>query len=261
MIPFKHLTSKLKKSLQNKELTFGSWLTIPHRSIIEIFAKSGFDWLVIDLEHSPIGIDQTAELIAHIQGNGMQALVRVNKNQEVIIKSVLDAGADGIIVPMIKSKHDAELAVSYSYYPPIGKRGVGLNRAQHYGEGFESYKKWLKDNFVIIAQIEHFEAIKNLDEILSVDGIDGTIIGPYDLSGSMGFPGDYNRPKVKKALNNYKTKVTDANKPLGYHVIESEASYSIKKIKEGYTFVAFSIDFFFLGDRAKSELKKLKNIK
>ena len=261
MIPFKHQTSRLKQRLQKKELTVGSWLTIPHRSVVEVFAKSGFEWLVIDLEHSPIGIDQTAELIAHIQGNGMQALVRVTKNEEVIIKRVLDAGADGIVVPMIKSKQEAEKAVSFTYYPPLGSRGVGLNRAQHYGEGFESYKKWLNDNIVIIAQIEHIDAIENLDEILSVEGIDGTIIGPYDLSSSMGFPGDYNRPDVKDALQSYITKGNKANKPLGYHVIESDSLFSIEKIQQGYSLIAFSIDFFFLGDRAKSELKKIKELK
>jgi 2-dehydro-3-deoxyglucarate aldolase len=261
MIPFKHQASRLKQRLQKKELTVGSWLTIPHRSVVEVFAKSGFEWLVIDLEHAPIGIDQTAELIAHIQGNGMQALVRVTKNEEVIIKRVLDAGVDGIVVPMVKNKQEAENAVAHTYYPPRGNRGVGLNRAQHYGEGFESYKKWLNDNIVIIAQIEHIDAIENLDEILSVEGIDGTIIGPYDLSGSMGFPGDYNRPDVKDALQSYKTKVNEANKPLGYHVIESDASFSIEKIQQGYSLIAFSIDFFFLGDRAKLELKKIKKHK
>ena len=261
MIPFKHQTSRLKQKLQKKELTVGSWLTIPHRSVVEVFAKSGFEWLVIDLEHSPIGIDQTAELIAHIQGNGMQALVRVTKNEEVIIKRVLDAGADGIVVPMIKSKQEAEKAVSFTYYPPLGSRGVGLNRAQHYGEGFEPYKKWLNENIVIIAQIEHIHAIENLDEILAVKGIDGTIIGPYDLSGSMGYPGEYLREDVKHALESYIAKTNKANKPLGYHVIESEASISAEKVKQGYTFIAFSIDFFFLADRAKSELKKIKELK
>ena len=261
MIPFKHQTSILKQRLQKKELTVGSWLTIPHRSVVEVFAKSGFEWLVIDLEHSPIGIDQTAELIAHIQGNGMQALVRVTKNEEVIIKRVLDAGADGIVVPMIKCKQEAEKAVSFTYYPPLGSRGVGLNRAQHYGEGFEPYKKWLNENIVIIAQIEHIHAIENLDEILAVKGIDGTIIGPYDLSGSMGYPGEYLREDVKHALESYIAKTNKANKPLGYHVIESEASISAEKVKQGYTFIAFSIDFFFLADRAKSELKKIKELK
>lgn len=261
MIPFKHKPSRLKASLQKKELTVGTWLSIPHRSVVEIFGKSGFDWVVIDLEHAPIGIDQTANLISCIQGSGMQALVRVNKNEEVVIKSVLDAGADGIIVPMIKNRSEAEKAVSFAYYPPTGTRGVGLNRAQHYGEGFESYKKWLTDNVVIIAQIEHINAIENLDEILSVHGIDGTIIGPYDLSGSMGYPGEYNRQDVKSALESYITKANKAGKPLGFHVIESDASFSIEKIQQGFSFIAFSIDFFFLGDRAKSELEKIKNIK
>ena len=189
MIPFTHKPSRIKVSLQKKELSTGTWLTIPHRAVVEIFGKSGFDWVVIDLEHAPIDIEQTAELIAHIQGNGMQALVRVTKNEEVIIKRVLDAGADGIVVPMIKSKQEAEKAVSFTYYPPLGSRGVGLNRAQHYGEGFESYKKWLNDNIVIIAQIEHIDAIENLDEILQLKRNRRNHYRPYDLSGSMGYPG------------------------------------------------------------------------
>jgi 2-dehydro-3-deoxyglucarate aldolase len=160
---------------------------------------------------------------------------------------------------MIKNKEDAEKAVSYTYYPPKGKRGVGLNRAQHYGDGFEAYKTWLDKNVVIIAQVEHIDAIHNLEEILAVKGIDGTIIGPYDLSGSMGHPGDYNREDVKESLNSYITNTKKAKKPLGYHVIESEASFSSQKIEEGYTLIAFSIDFFFLGDKAKAELKKLKS--
>jgi 2-dehydro-3-deoxyglucarate aldolase len=261
MTSFSHKTSKLKVSLQKKELTIGTWLTIPDRAVVEIFAESGFDWVVIDLEHSPIEIDQTADLIAHIQGNGMQALVRVYKNEEVVIKRVLDAGADGIIVPMIRTKQEAKNAVAYTYYPPWGKRGVGLNRAQHYGEGFESYKDWLNENIVIIAQIEHIDSIENLEEILSVKGIDGTMIGPYDLSASMGFPGDYDRNDVKDALQAYITKSNKANKPLGYHVIESDSTFSIEKIQQGYSLIAFSIDFFFLGDRAKSELKKIKTHK
>lgn len=261
MIPFKHTVSKLKNKLTTNSLTIGSWLTIPHRSIVEIFAKSGFEWLVIDLEHAPIDINQTSELIAHIQSNGMQALVRVYKNEEVIIKRVLDAGADGVIIPMIKTKADAEKAVSYTYYPPKGQRGVGLNRAQHYGQGFESYKTWLKDNVVIIAQIEHIDAITNLGDILNVEGIDGTIIGPYDLSGSMGFPGEYDREEVKQALAQYNLIAKTAQKPLGFHVIKSDHESVDDKIKEGYSLIAFSIDFFFLGDRAKSELKKIKELK
>ena len=121
---FESNTNPLKRKLKNKELTIGSWLTIPSFQIVEIMSSAGFEWLTIDLEHSHIGIENTVNLIAHIQANSMSALVRVSKNEEVIIKRVLDAGADGIIVPMVNNKKDAEMAVKYSKYPPEGVRGV-----------------------------------------------------------------------------------------------------------------------------------------
>ena len=108
-------------------------------------------------------------------------------------------GIDGIIVPSINSKKDAIEIVNYCLYPPHGKRGAGLYRAQNYGIGFEDYKKRLND-IVIVAQIEHINAVNNIEEILSVDRVDSIIIGPYDLSSSMGFPGEYNRDDVQNAL-------------------------------------------------------------
>ena len=129
---FSHEESLIKSKLKNKELSIGSWLTIPHQAIVEIFSSAGFDWLAIDMEHSAIGIESINNLIGHIQGNGMQALVRVSKNEEVVIKRVLDAGAEGVIIPMICNRQDAEHAIEYVKYPPEGKRGVGLNRAQKY---------------------------------------------------------------------------------------------------------------------------------
>lgn len=255
---FSHTRSNLKDKLTNNEVTIGSWLTIPHRAVIEILSTAGFEWLTIDMEHSPISIETIAEAIAHIQGNGMQALVRVSANEEVPIKRVLDAGADGIIVPMIKSKEEAQKAVGYAKYPPIGRRGVGLNRAQKYGTAFDSYKDWVDNNVVVIAQIEHIEAVENLEEILSVEGIDGIIVGPYDLSASMGYPGKYEREDVKKALQRIDQITVSMNKPLGFHVIESRFTNVIDKLNKGYSFIAFSLDFFFLGDRAREEMDKLK---
>ena len=108
---FSHNKSTLKSKLKNKELSIGSWLTIPHQAVIEILSTAGFEWLTIDMEHSPISIETIMNLIGHIQGNGMQALVRVSKNEEVAIKRVLDAGADGVIVPMIRNKEEAKQAV------------------------------------------------------------------------------------------------------------------------------------------------------
>lgn len=256
---FSHKKSPLKEKLNKLELTLGSWLTIPHQAVIEILGTAGFEWLVIDMEHSPISIETAVNLIGHIQANGMQALVRVSKNEEVIIKQVLDAGADGVVIPMIKNKEEAQQAVNYVKYPPTGKRGVGLNRAQHYGISFDSYKEWNKNQAVIIAQIEHIDAVNNLEEILKVDGIDGTIVGPYDLSASMGYPGEYDREDVKEALKKVDEITLRLKKPLGFHVIYSDHSKTVEKIDKGYTFLAFSLDFFFLGDKARDEMKLLKS--
>lgn len=255
---FSHSTSILKHKLKNNELSIGSWLTIPHQAIIEIMGSAGFEWLTIDMEHAPISIETAVNLIGHIQGNGMQALVRVSKNEEVIIKRVLDAGADGVIVPMIKNKEEAIQAVNFVKYPPKGKRGVGLNRAQKYGTAFDTYQKWVKEELIVIAQIEHIDAVNNLEEIFSVEGIDGIIVGPYDLSASMGFPGEYDREEVKEALNKVDAIAKRLNKPLGFHVIDSNHKRTLEKINKGYSFLAFSIDFFFLGDKAREEMKLLK---
>ena len=256
---FNHNFSNLKKKLKEKKLSIGSWITIPHQSIIEILGSAGFDWLTIDIEHSPISIESVNNLIGHIQGNGMQALVRVSKNEEVIIKRVLDAGADGIIVPMVLDQKDAIKAINYAKYPPVGSRGVGLNRAHKYGIAFDNYKQWVENEITIIAQIEHIESVNNLEQILSVDGIDGIIVGPYDLSASMGYPGEFQRDDVKKALLKVDQITKKMNKPLGFHVIDSDHLKILEKIDKGYSFLAFSLDFFFLGDKARNEMELLKS--
>jgi len=248
----------LKQKLKNNQLTLGSWITIGHPSVIEIMASAGFEWLVIDMEHTSIDLSTAHNLIATIQANHMKALVRVSKNEEVIIKRILDMGADGIVVPMIKTKQDALKAIDYAKYPPIGKRGVGLFRAQKYGLGFEEYKKWVQDELVIIAQIEHYEAVENIEDIITVEGIDGVIIGPYDLSGSMGYPGEYDKEEVKSAIEKVLSLCKKNHFPSGFHVIESDPSKLNERIKQGCTFLAYSLDFFFLGDSARDGMRKVQ---
>lgn len=247
----------LKEKIRNQIPTIGTWLTIPHTSVVEILASANFEWVTLDMEHASINIESALNLIAHIQGNGMKALVRVSKNEEVIIKRVLDAGADGIIVPMINSAEDARKMLDYIYYPPKGKRGVGLNRAQKYGVGFEEYQLKLVNEIVVIAQIEHIDAINNLEEILAFDDIDGTMIGPYDLSASMGIPGKYDEPIVQDALEKYENTCTRLQKTKGAHVIQSDPNFTSQKLEKGYSFLAYSLDFFFLGDSARRGMDEL----
>ena len=170
--------------------TIGSWITLAHISIVEVMADAGFDWLCIDIEHSIIDYNDVQLLILAIQSKNIKAFVRVGSNDKLIIKRVLDAGADGIIVPMINTKSEAIKAIEAVKYPPIGKRGVGLARAQKYGFGFDEYKDHIANEIKLIVQIEHVDAINNLEEILSLEHIDGSFIGPYDLSGSVGKPGN-----------------------------------------------------------------------
>jgi 2-dehydro-3-deoxyglucarate aldolase len=256
---FLHTKSPLKEKLRNREVTFGSWLTIPHLSIIEIMSSANFEWLTIDLEHSAIDISTLQNLVAHVQANQMEALVRVSKNEEVIIKRVMDAGANGVIVPMVKNAEEAKQAVSWVKYPPQGTRGVGLSRAQHYGIGFNEYNKWVQEEAVVIAQIEHIEGVENLAEILDVDGVDGIIVGPYDLSASMGKPGMFYDDDVQDVLAKIDKITLEKSKNLGFHVIESDHQKVIDKLEMGYNFVAFSLDFFFLGDKAREQMQLLKS--
>lgn len=250
----------LKQKLQNNELTIGSWIMMGHPMSVEVMALAGFEWLVVDIEHTSIDMGTTEQLISAIQAKGIKALVRVSKNEEVIIKRVLDMGADGIIVPMISSEEDAIQAVEYAKYPPVGKRGVGLYRASGYGTKFEEYKKWVDEKLVIIAQIEHIDAVKNIDDIIKVEGIDGTIIGPYDLSGSMGHPGEFERKDVKQAVTKVLESCKKANVASGFHVVDTNPQKLNEKIKEGCTFLAYGIDYFFMRDAAINGMKNIKRI-
>ena len=250
---------KLKERLKANTLSIGSWVTIGHHSIVEIMASAGFDWLVIDMEHSAISLAKAQELIMVIQSKNMAALVRVGANDELIIKQIMDAGADGVVVPMINTKEDAEKAVKSVQYPPGGNRGVGLARAQEYGIGFDEYKEWLKNNSIIIVQIEHKDAVENIDEIISVEGIDGTIIGPYDMSASFDIPGELHSPILLNAIKKVEKACQDANFPLGYHVIKPNQLEVQVKADSGYSFIAFRLDFFFLGEKVREEMDALNN--
>lgn len=241
------------------KLSIGSWITLNHFSIVEIMADAGFDWLCVDMEHSVTDYFEAEQLIAAIQSKGISAFVRVGENNQRIIKRVLDAGAQGIIVPMVNSRDEAIKAVNAVRYPPFGTRGVGLARAQKYGFGFDEYKDNIAKNIKLIVQIEHIDAIKNLEEIIEVDGVDGTFIGPYDLSGSMGKPGKFDDADVKEALLKYEAIAKKYQKLIGFHVIKPDFNLVLDKISKGYNFIAFSLDTLFLGEICRNQMKQLKN--
>ena len=248
----------LKQKLAQHEITIGSWISLAHPGIAEIMANAGFDWLVIDLEHSVITIREAEELIRVIQLKGVTALVRLSANDPILIKRVMDAGADGVIIPMVNSAEEALKAVKSVYYPPYGNRGVGLARAQGYGTSFDDYRSQLSDNTVVIVQVEHITAVKNLGSILEVDGVDGFIVGPYDLSGSLGIPGQFQDQKMVNAMKTIQDISEKFHANAGFHVVPPDPALLKDKIKQGYTFLAYSVDFLFLGEMCRQGLKEIR---
>lgn len=238
--------------------TIGSWLTIPSTTIAEIMACAGFDWLVVDMEHSSIGLNQAQQLIQVIHLCQLPALVRVGENNPNLIKRVMDAGASGVIVPMVNDVADARRGVASVKYPPKGKRGAGLARAQRYGLAFEAYWQWVASESAVIVQVEHIEAVENLHAILAVEGVDGFIVGPYDLSSSLGVPGQFDHPRVQSALRRVRSVIDQGLKPAGFHVVQPEPEDAISKLLAGYSFLAFGVDFLYLGEMCRNQLSKLR---
>ena len=251
-------SKKFQPDKDKYKYTLGSWITIGHPSVAEVMANAGFDWLCIDLEHSVTDYFEAQQLIMAIQGKGLKAFVRVGENNTRIIKRILDAGADGIIVPNVNSAAEARKAVQALKYPPIGSRGVGLARAQGYGFDFEIYKSQKANEIKLIVQIEHYKAIDELEMILEVEGVDGTFIGPYDLSGSLGKPGQWDDPEVVEVLKVYEDTVKKYDKWVGFHVVPPDYKLVLEKLEKGYNFVAFSFDAYFLGQTIRDQLKHLK---
>lgn len=250
----------LKRRIVANELTVGGWLTLPSPSIAEIMARAGFDWLTIDLEHSVTPIDVAAEMIRVIDLCGVTPLVRLTSNDANQIKRVMDAGAHGIIVPMVTSAGEAEAAVMATRYAPRGTRGVGLARAQGYGPGFAEYLAWQTDGPIVIAQIEHIDAVDRLAEILAVPGIDAFIVGPYDLSASMGLPGQFEHCDFIAAMARITETAKALSKTSGLHVVEPDSAALRNAHELGHRFIAYSVDIRMIDATARAGLNVAKGL-
>lgn len=250
----------LKQKLIRGDLTIGSWLSWGFSPVTEIMAKTGFEWLVIDMEHTAIDYTEAQQMIQIIDLAGCVPLVRVGANDPLVIKRVLDCGAHGVVVPMINTKDEAQQVVDAVYYPPEGKRGVGLSRAQGYGMDFQGYCKRALEETVVIVQIEHILGVQNLEEILAVDGVDGFIVGPYDLSGSLGLPGNFEHPDILAALERVTTIMQASKKPGGYHVVQTSQQELKNRIEQGYRFIAYGDDMVMFAEKLQVERNFLKTL-
>ncbi len=250
--------NNLKIALKENKQTYGCWVTLAHPLIPELLSQAKFDWLAIDMEHSSIGLNELLPLIISTEANGMIPLVRVGENNANLIKRVMDAGAYGVIVPNVNSAAEAQAAVHAVKYSPQGTRGVGLYRAQKYGQNFEQYKEWLSNESVVIIQIEHINAVNQIDDIFSVKGVDAFIVGPYDLSGSMGKPGALTDPQVESAIEKVMAAAGRYDIVPGFHSVPSDPKEALRRMEQGFKFLGFSLDGIFLADAARKALDEVK---
>jgi 2-keto-3-deoxy-L-rhamnonate aldolase RhmA len=245
MMSFKN---KLK---QGKQL-IGALVTLGLPIVPEMLSRCGFDWLWIDMEHGPLELSQVQGML-QAKGAECAALVRVPENSEVWIKRVLDLGADGIIVPQVKTAEEARRAVAYCKYPPTGTRSVGIARAQGFGMDFAEYLVNANEELLVLLQIEHVDGVKNIDQILQVPDIDGIIVGPYDLSGSLGKLGQVQDQRVQEAMSTVRQACLTKKMPLGIFALQVEHGKAY--LNQGYQLLALGIDFHYLWSAAKSSLE------
>ena len=241
-----------KKSFRKKlicgDLLLGSIITLPQVEIANIFLRAGFDWLFVDLEHSALSFKDARRIIQAVSPK-IPCSIRVPSNDDFWIGKAIDIGASGLIVPQIKTPEDAERAVEYCKYPPEGKRRIGITGIHSYNEISNNQLESANEEIAVILQIEHVDAVDEIENILRVPGIDCVFIGPYDLSGSMGKIGLVGDTDVQYAIYRVINYAGIADVSLGIFCDTAEA---IKPyIKRGFTFVVVGIDTMLIGKAAE----------
>lgn len=245
----------VKDALKSGDVTIGSWLNFAHTSNAEILALSGFEFVTVDMEHSVIDMYEMQNAIMAIESCGSCPLVRLTGNDPNQAKRAMDAGAYGILVPMVTTAKEAEQVVKMTKFPPQGVRSVGIGRGHHYGYAFEEHIQTANKESVVILQIEHVDALKEIDEIFSVPGVDGYMIGPYDLSGSLGFPGQVRRPEMLRIQKEIFAAAKRHGVAPGIYVVYPQPEAMKEYLREGYQFIVVGSDLVFLSEFTKENAK------
>ena len=244
-----------RERLRGGETLYGTLLSLPSAAIAELLAAAGFDWLFIDTEHGAIG---TSALLSILQAvdRDLACIVRLPALDGGAVKQALDLGAHGIIVPQVETDAQAAEAVRLARYAPDGERGMGLARAHGYGFSFAEYLASANDEIAVVVQAEHARAVENIERIVAVEGLDAVFLGPYDLSASLGYPGDIGHPTVVEAIDRVTQACQAAGMPLGYFGIDANAVGPY--VERGYTLICAGIDCLLLGQSAKGLLDEIK---
>jgi 2-dehydro-3-deoxyglucarate aldolase len=236
-----NLIKTIRAKLNAGGNSIGSWMQIPHPSVAEIMGNAGYDWVAIDMEHGAVSVHQLPDLFRALELGNTLPLARIAIGQSKDCKQALDAGAGGIIVPMIESAAQLIDLRDACRWPPAGTRGVGFSRANLFGKNFDAYRQEAQAP-LLVAMIEHHRAVGELESILSVEGLDAILVGPYDLSASMGLTSQFDHPDFCATMKKILTLAAEKAIPAGVHVVAPSPEQLRQRMDEGYRFIAYSID-------------------
>jgi 4-hydroxy-2-oxoheptanedioate aldolase len=245
-----------KRALKAGKPQIGLWCSLSSHYAIELVAGSGFDWLLLDTEHSPNDLESVLTQLQAAAPYPTHAVVRVPWNDMVTIKRFLDIGAQTILIPYVQNAEEAKSAVAHTRYPPAGVRGVaGGTRATRWGR-VKDYAKRAQEEICVLVQVETQTALDNLEKIAAVDGVDGVFIGPADLHASLGYPGETNNPKVMPVIDDAVRRIRKAGKAPGIlTTVEADAR---RWLDCGGQFVAVGVDTGVLARGTESLAAKFK---
>ena len=248
-----------KKAIKKGELQLGCWLGLADAYMAEISASAGFDWLLIDAEHAPNDLRSIIAQMQAIAASNSHSVVRPPVGEAWIIKRLLDAGAQTILVPMVESTEQARELVRAVTYPPAGMRGVGsaLARASNFS-AIPDYLQTARDEICLLVQVENRKGVAALDEMLEIEGVDGVFIGPSDLAADMGFIGQPDAPEVKEAVLQSMRKIIAAGKAGGILTLDPKMQVLCREI--GATFIATEIDVTLFARNMRAAAKDAVNL-
>lgn len=220
--------------------SIGAWLTLPSPELAEAMAGCGFDWLAVDLEHSAIGLREAAAAFVFAERHGVAPLVRLPGADPLLARRLLDSGAQGVIVPTVEDPAAFVAFLDHLSYPPAGRRGVGLSRANAFGASFDSYLAGFQP--VVVAQIETAAGVDAAAAIAALPGVDALFLGPYDLSASMGAAGDFTTAAFRQAVATVRRACDETGVAAGIHQVAPDLAALRARLDEGFRFVAYGTD-------------------
>jgi 2-dehydro-3-deoxyglucarate aldolase len=247
----------IRARLAADQPTVGTWLQLPSADVAELMARAGYDWVAVDMEHGSFGRTGLPDIFRAIECGGAVPFARLGEASKTQIKASLEAGAQGLIFPMIENRAQLDCAIDWASYPgqdswrSAGElaaeyRGVGYCRANVFGKHFEEYRRELAPEIFLVAQIEHIRALANLESILSHPRLDAIMVGPYDLSGSMGLTGCFDHPDFVRIMEEIAHMCHSCGARMGLHIVQPDAHELARQIKAGSRFIAYGIDSVFL---------------